>query len=354
MKKSHILLALLFVALALLFWLHNRTPNERATQRSELVESNAPALPSRAPPRPPDAAHAATPPAAPSPQSKDNAAMIENRLNEMKAETEKGLEEWKTPIEFYGKVVDESTNPIPDAQVDFVWNDLSAEGTSRDHTTSDASGSFSLTGIKGKAMTVKVGKEGYYAYQPVGLAFNYAGENHNFVPDAANPVIFRLKKKGIAEPLIHFDKGFSVPKDGAPVEIDLTTGRQTSSSPNAIKVECWTHDTEKKSGWEFDWKCRVSIPGGELQSYNEMFPFLAPEGGYVPADEIDMTVKADTPWTQDVQRNYFVRTAGGAFGRLTFRMIAHGDHFCRIDSYFNPSGSRSLEFDPNNGIRAGN
>jgi hypothetical protein len=251
-------------------------------------------------------------------------------------------------------VVDESTNPVPDAQVDFVWNDLSAEGTSRDRTTSDASGSFSLTGIKGKAMTVKVGKEGYYSYQPVGLAFNYAGENHNFVPDSANPVIFRLKKKGVAEPLVRFKKSFSVPRDGTPIEIDLLTGRQSSSGDANLRVECWTQDQGAPRLRQYDWKCRISVAGGEIEPYTEQFPFWAPEADYKSSDEIDMTVKPDQPWQSDVERHYFVRTANGRYGRLIFGMVAGGDHFCVVESYFNPSGSRNLEFDPNKVVSRGN
>ncbi len=38
--------------------------------------------------------------------------------------------DWKQPINFYGKVVDENNTPVGDADVHFKWNDISENGTS--------------------------------------------------------------------------------------------------------------------------------------------------------------------------------------------------------------------------------
>ena len=95
--------------------------------------------------------------------------------------------EWRTPIEFYGEVVDENTNPVSGAKIDFDANDTSASGTSVFHTQSDANGLFSIKNIQGKILGVKVSKEGYYSYAPaVGLTFWYAGANQNWFLDVCN------------------------------------------------------------------------------------------------------------------------------------------------------------------------
>jgi hypothetical protein len=70
--------------------------------------------------------------------------------------------EWKTPIEFYGKVVDQDGKPVGGAIADVIWTDMSAKGSSQMEVTSDADGLFSITGIRGKGMTVQVNKDGYY------------------------------------------------------------------------------------------------------------------------------------------------------------------------------------------------
>lgn len=270
-------------------------------------------------------------------------ALNSERMQQMKTDEEKAKDEWRTPIEFYGVVVDESTNPVAGVNVDFSCNDLSPEGTSNYHAVSDGNGRFSIMGITGKLLVVHVAKTGYYTSRQDSDSFYYSGQNVNFVPSFANPVIFHLRKKGDGAKLFHFHKSFRVSKDGTPIQVDLGTGMQVPASEDALMVECWTDDKDKKLAWKFDWRCRVSVPGGGVQLYNEEFPFVAPEQNYVPADNIDMTVKTDVSWSQDVERDYFVMTGDGKYGRLIFRMIAHGDHFCTIDSYFNLSGSRNLE-----------
>jgi hypothetical protein len=256
---------------------------------------------------------------------------------------DQNLNEWKTPIEFYGIVEDESNNVIANAKIDFQCNDLSPDGTSFYHTESDVDGAFSIKNISGKLLRVTVSKSGYYSYQPNGAFFYYAGQNQNFVPDAGRPVVFYLRARGAGTNLIHYDKSFRLPRNGTPVVIDLPSGTVTQSSGNSMKVEGWTYDSQKIGGFKYDWTCRVSVPGGGLQTNDEAFPFLAPDSDYVTDDAIDMPVTNTVQWSYIVSRHYFVRTADGNFGRMIFTMVAGGDNFCEINLYFNPSGSKNLE-----------
>ncbi|HEX7569306.1 MAG TPA: hypothetical protein VF492_02260, partial [Verrucomicrobiae bacterium] len=73
------------------------------------------------------------------------------------------------------------------------------------------------------------------------------------------------------------------------------------------------------------------------------FPFLAPENDYTNADFIDMSITNTPHWSNTVRRNYYVHTGDGRFGRMIFSMISGGDHFCELNLYFNPTGSRNLE-----------
>jgi len=277
------------------------------------------------------------------PTREEYAATRAERGKKREAAIEHSYDEWRTPIDFYGRVIDENNNAVAGANVHFSWTDLSPTGSSERTTTSDGNGAFSLRNTTGKNLIVTVSKEGYYEYAPAGLAFNYAGENQNFVPDAGNPVVFRLRKKGEGADLIHYDKSFKLPRDGTPILIDLSTGSETSSSRDAFKVEGWTYDNEKKEGRKYDWKCRVSVPGGGLEDYDEQFPFLAPDSNYISEDVIDMPVTNGVSWSYIVHRNYYVKTSGGNFGRMVFTMVAGGDNFCELNLYFNPAGSRNLE-----------
>jgi hypothetical protein len=86
----------------------------------------------------------------------------------------------------------------------------------------------------------------------------------------------------------------------------------------------------------------LAVPGGGLVRTNEEFAFLAPESGYEPSFEINML--ADRPdWNSQVDLKFYYLLRDGRYGRMTFSMIAGGQHFCMIDSVLNPSGSRNLE-----------
>src|SRR3569623_1718569 len=59
--------------------------------------------------------------------------------------------EWKTPMAFYGQVVDDSGQPVSDAVVKMEWSGATvlADGSTVGHsvTSSDSHGAFSATGM---------------------------------------------------------------------------------------------------------------------------------------------------------------------------------------------------------------
>jgi len=137
--------------------------------------------------------------------------------------------DWKQPVNFYGRVVDENNVAVADANIHFKLNDLSQKGTSDWDLTSDSNGGFSLTNKKGKYLYVTVGKQGYYSSDnSVGSGFEYANPaNGLFTPDAGNPVVFHLRKKGVGADLITSQYGMStdfpihIPHDGKPIMVDF-------------------------------------------------------------------------------------------------------------------------------------
>jgi hypothetical protein len=328
------------VAIWLLFWLHERNPGIRANPGEES------ALPGASPnsvekhfPRPDQEE-----------EPSQHFSTIQNRISHMKSSLEGSADEWRTPIRFYGKVLDENSNSVPGAQIDFSWTDLSLTGNSQAQASSAHDGSFSLEGVTGKNLIVRVSKEGYYTLQPFGLAFNYAGEQHNFSGDKHNPIIFALKRKAEADALIHFSKSFKVPKNGDPVEIDLCQAKQVAPGSGDLRVQCWTRDDLINDKGRYDWKCRVSINGGGLIVSTNEFEFNAPQDDYVNADEIRMMASLNESWFRFERRRYFAKLRNGNYCRLSLEMIAFNDHFFKLDCYVNPTGSSKLEFDPSKEI----
>ncbi|TAL03175.1 MAG: hypothetical protein EPO07_06570 [Verrucomicrobia bacterium] len=253
----------------------------------------------------------------------------------------KRLALWQTPIEFYGKVVDEHTNSIAGATISFNWVEFPAEDGNR-HTNifSDAEGGFSLRSERGPNLGILVAKEGYYPRS--GGARYGPAEAPEFSADPQNPVIFVLRKKGTPAELVSMKRNYRIPRDGTSVGIDLVSGANATGENGNLVVQCWTKDQGKRSGERYDWRCTVAIPGGGVVATDEEFPFLAPEIGYKPTTEINMPVGI-TNWNSQVDLQFYYRLADGRYGRMKFSMIAGGQHFCMIDSVLNPSGSRNLE-----------
>lgn len=69
--------------------------------------------------------------------------------------------DWQKPIDFYGKVIDENSNPVVSANIQFRWSGLS-DKVFKAATESDVEGLFSLHGKQGRVLDVLVSKEGYY------------------------------------------------------------------------------------------------------------------------------------------------------------------------------------------------
>ena len=270
------------------------------------------------------------------------------------------IQDWLTPLNFYGLVVDQYDKPIGGAVASFSWNDLSPEGSTQAKVTSQPDGVFSLTGKHGKALTVRVAKEGFYTSRSNLVGFHYAGEWTNFVGDPKNPVLFHLFRKGTAEPVLAtlhpmgdegVGKSYKSNRDGSPVEIDLRNGNVAQPGQGHLKVEAWSDDKAKKPGEEFDWKCRISAVKGTIVESTKEFDFIAPLDGYQPEAIIDMPASLGSDWRRDAERKYFLKFNDGTFARIKFVMIPRGDFFFQLEAFLNPSGSRNLEYDPEKVIK---
>lgn len=253
------------------------------------------------------------------------------------------MSEWLAPIKFYGKVIDENARPVANANVRFVWNDISLQGTSEKNTRSDSNGFFSLS-TRGKCLTVRVSKDGYYTYEPAGKFFFYAGENVNFVPDKAKPIIFRLKKKGVAEPLFAVGKFYSASMSGKPLGIDLKTGQIAPKDHGDIIVEYVKQRSHNPANNLYDWTLKVTVPNGGLIVTPDEYGFIAPPSGYQPSDLVDMKASAGNNWQGNLERRYFFKLPDGTFARATFDFMSHNGGL-KLEAFLNPTGSRNLEFD---------
>lgn len=252
---------------------------------------------------------------------------------------------YKTPIYFYGKVVDESGKPIEDAKIKIMVADVELSPGKRYDLISNAAGLFSLTDAHGAAITVDVTKEGYNPTSRSSGMFRLGDLQSNSdpnLPSPADPAVFVLQSIGKTDSLIKARAFIHVPRNGQPVYIDLTTGKAVSGSQGNVRVETFIDDESKNAQGRYSWRCEVSVPGGGLVERIDQFVFEAPADGYQNTDEIDMPQNADN-WKPMVQRQYFLQLGDGRYARVQFEVVAQGVHFFSIQSYLNPvSGSRNL------------
>jgi hypothetical protein len=254
---------------------------------------------------------------------------------------------WQTPINFYGEVIDENSNPVVDANISFVWNETPTQDDGQTvTTTSDANGLFSLLNQRGPNLEVSVGKEGYYA--PGQTAFSY-GLGGSFSPNALNPIIFHLRKKGAPAPLMRLSGRMVGPRQyrlddkDTPTDISFYTGKRASLLQSQFRVEYDMNTTQAMGQQQFNWHCQISVPGGGLQAITDEFPFKAPEQGYQETININSNTNA---WTDRFEQSYYVCLPDGKYGRMKFSLICNSSNpFFGVEVLINPSGSKNLEYD---------
>jgi len=278
--------------------------------------------------------------------------LTQDQVEKNKAVIKQVENAFATPIAFYGRVIDQNGAPVGAASVGYAPIDNFLASTTRYTGVSDANGYFSIEGVKGVALSVGVGKQGYYAVDDkydkspssaATFAYGMGPDSYRQSPPTKDkPAIFVLHKMGKTEPLVRVEKSTRIPKDGTSVSVDLMNG--SLSSDGSFRVEAWTQ--APTSGRKFAWRCRVSVPGGGLIERKGEFDFEAPSDGYEESVEITIPQDAEQ-WTSQQQRNYFVRLQDNRYARVNFRMIAGGNHYFILESFLNPKpGSRNLEFDP--------
>ncbi len=253
--------------------------------------------------------------------------------------------QWKTPIEFYGRVLDQHEQPVPDAEIALGWT--ASGGSKNGSVRSDTNGYFEFTGEKGKYLDVNVSKPGYVGGKQARKGFEYAAffEFDFHVPDPKQPVVFRLWRLGEPEPMYQWSMGKDVGIDDQPIWVSARTGKVGAAGDLGVSV--WRSIQERPSMTPFDLRITLrAAPGGGIVQSKDDLMYLAPETGWMP--EIVISHQVRPPWYGSVvEPRIYLRTPDGKYAAMQLKI----DQFTKpgagiqIVGYMNPSGSRNLEFD---------
>ena len=267
--------------------------------------------------------------------------------------------EWKTPINFYGKVIDQNNEPVAGAAIKFVWNDISPKGSSYAETTSDAGGLFSLIDKEGKGVSVSVSKKGYHIGNAASGSFEYAAffEWNYHEPDENSPVIFRLVKKVDAEPLVVGSAFNTLSYEQGTYYYDLQRGALSRESPVGDGLKFTITRSQAAQGQPFDWTWTVDGVNAMVRATTDEFPQSAPTEAYVSSWKTEQRANAEN-FRQEGKVRLYVHTSGGRYAVVNLQ-LSHPNKreigpTLSVKSYLNPSGSRNLEYDPAKTVMAGN
>lgn len=341
MKKGYIILAVVAFALlvAIFFWRANqksKQPTMTVSVASEVTNQLQTSVTAAVPANSLQAA--ANPQVTNSQSPPSGASEVEKWkwLHEMLMKDR--YFEYKAPISFYGRVVDDAGNPISGVSIDLSWTDANeATGASSRTVISDGNGLFSIEGVHGNGLSVmSLTKQGYkesLAQNTFTFHYGYFSDPYYHSPDAMNPVVFVMRKNRQGEALIVRSRQ----------EAQLESGGQSKSFPIGagdvfVSVERLPDETPNARYWN----ARVTVPNGGLQLTTEEFPYEAPEEGY--ANEFIITNGLSVQGNQGGM--FYVKTPKG-YGRVMVYYIPNMP-WVYAESWFNPNpASRNLEPSPN-------
>jgi hypothetical protein len=252
--------------------------------------------------------------------------------------------EWKTPIQFYGRAMDEAGKPVPSANVHFQWTDLSAQGTTEADMTTDSRGLFALDNVQGKRLLVRVTKAGYYSSDARNrLSFEFANpfEEIYYQPNAAEPVLFHLRKQIPAANLVVKSVEIVLPGDGTSTKVRLETGQMQMGGE--LQVQALKPWPPRPMSPPYAWKVIFTIKGGGFVEAPDEFAFEAPDTAYSEPYTIDMSTRLGSAWKVSAEKTlYFAYGEPRRYGRLTLRTDGNS-RYIFVNYVINPSGSRNLE-----------
>ena len=278
-------------------------------------------------------------------ESKDLDARIENYLAS-----------FKTPINFWGKVVDQDGESIEGAKVTIYVLDKPGWGDDGSNTgtytlTSDKNGRFELLNKRGASLGVQASADGYArAYDSEseeGLyndSFSYSNEKAKSYarrPTREKPCVLVLRKKGeIADLKELKTQKVKIPKDGTSIAVDV------QGSPIVLNVRCWSTAPDPFTYDRYDWRAEIRVEGGELQPVVDKHSVMAPAEGYHQAIQVDMSANKAKDWYRSSlpsQANLWARLSDGTHAKLEVKVITGREHAVMTKGWLNLDGGSSFE-----------
>jgi hypothetical protein len=332
--------------IALVLWLGKKQPVQAPPTTA--VETNTVPLAANASSAP---VHSNAPPVA---QAVPNAPVPTPPAESKEQQMREGLAELNdVDIAFYGQLEDQFGNAVGDAQIKFEvpFNNGHAVGVQRGTTEADGNGFFTISGYKGKSLSVVPVKSGYVlaSTNGGGIYSSLWPESERARPDRNNPTVIKMWKLQGSEPLVDISKEYRLPFVSTPTYFDLVAGKVVPSGGDleAVITRAAGSLSKKSPG---DWSIELRpVNGGIIESdyQTAQFTFEAPADGYQDSYLVQMN-HDDPAWHDGIDGEFFLKSRDGqVYGKfyLVFGINREPNDplYFQFKGVVNANGSRNWE-----------
>lgn len=248
---------------------------------------------------------------------------------------------FRQEIKITGTVIDQKNQPIPFAKIKYSINDRILKNPRKDSGLADFNGNFAYS-TKARALSAMAEMDGYYSDKRSKASIKSPAEES---------VTLILTKHGETESLRVSSKGIKLMRDGAPVGVILSGVAKSDIQSADLIVRTYKENDGSVANSKVDpwsWSCEIIVPNGGgivLREPENRYDFMAPESGYQKTF-VHEEPKEKERWSASFEDEFYVKLADLTYARIEiFFTSFNEDPYIEIKSYYNPSGSRNLEFE---------
>lgn len=345
-KRRAAILGLIFVCLATLYWVFHRHQTDAVLPNDSVAPAQQVPGDTNQLVTPFQAAHAL-------------ASNLVNRVTPKSKESESrsGLQSLNhVPIEYFGIVVDQKGNALPQTRVKFsiAFNDGLREGHKNGEAVADSQGRFSIRGQSGKSLSVIPERPGYtfIATNGGGMYSHLWPREQRHIPDSNKPEVLTMWKQSDGEQLIKVVKNIRFRPADSEIHLDLLRGELTQDRGDiAISLERPVGNVSTKEPAK--WAVVFTPTDGEIQQatdFSFQWVYEAPTGGYQGNLRIEK-LPGDRKWSTYVGVGLFIISRHGKIhSKVSIGLHLNEEEnapcVLRITSLTNPNGSRNWEETP--------
>lgn len=264
----------------------------------------------------------------------------------------------KSPINFWGKVVDEDSAPIAGANIEIiVYNDPewseSGGSNSRYIKTSDENGLFSLTGKNGVRLSATATHPSFSKQIDHSsrknlsrVVINYAGVESPTAqarPTQLNPSILVLGRKLEPANIVHaVVKKTPLQPDGKAERVNIKIGTNNIQ----LDVSCWSSSPTPFSYDKYDWRAKIQVVGGDIQPVIDPLQIKAPTTGYEPHQIVQMKKDMDHGWLRNSPNEmttFWIRLADNTYAKSKIVIRTGRRHEVDVEVWHNADGANNFQ-----------